>query len=160
MFSICSVNGVFDHKMYDSVVQNWHEHCYPYKLGHYDKKILSKPTCIGSLDYYRTKAELMSTSMDSVADIPISLSGNDDCATCHFVAIWVDYQLMEDASSTIELYRPGSTSGAAEVDFPIYSTVYIKFLPVPAKVTNASILKAGIRFAHGESDFKYDFSIV
>lgn len=161
---VCSVNGVFDHKTYDSVVQNWHQHCFPYKLGHYDKKVLTKPTCIGTLDYFRSKAELEASVIDAVVEIPVSLdSSSADCsATCHFVAIWVDYQLTEDENSTIELYRPISEDSSSPVgmDFPVYSTVYIKFLPVPVQVTGASVLKAGIRFAHGDSDFQYDFSFV
>lgn len=163
------VNGVFDHKAYDAVVQNWHEHCYPYKLGHYDKRVLTRPTCIGTLDYYRSKSELEGTSIDSMVDIPITIKGSNGVdgsdnsnAICHFIAIWVDYQLTEDDTCTLELYRSSDNSKCAEsqMDFPIYSTVYIKFLPVPVKVTNASILKAGVRFAHGDSDFKYDFSVV
>ncbi len=219
------VNDIFDHATYDSVVADWHEHCYPYKLGHYDKQMLTEPVCVGSLDYFRSKEELENTgtmgnvTIDSTINSTSTSNSHDGTgvggninrsveasicvgsgsgsgsgkgkgkadnsasatATCHFIAIWVDYQLTEDPDSLLQVYRKdvpvddGTVNSGSEGvaiaegvdvgvgagrDFPTHASVYIKFLPTPVCVTNANKLQAKLRFNHGDSDFKYDFAII
>ena len=133
------------------MVDGWHEHTYPYKLGNYQKTLLTTPVCIGTLDYSKSLAELQSTGINNEISCPII---SDAEAECHFVAIWIDYQLTVDEESVLHMYSDTSN------DFPIYSAQCIKYFPQAVKVNSINSLQAKLIFNYGDSDFTYDFAII
>ena len=145
------MNNRFDHSVYDTVVDEWHEYTYPYKLGNYDKKLLTIPTCIACLDYNESLEVLQSRCINNAVTCPIITDIECDC---HFVAIWIDYQLTSDETSVLSVFQDHTN------DFPTYSTHCIKYFPKTVRVNQENKLCAKLSFNYGDCDFKYDFAII
>lgn len=184
----CSVNDVFDHSVYDSVIKEWDSnYLFPYKLGNFRKRLLCQPTCIATMKYHLPAEEVLKGNskigsgsssstggtcgvIDNAVEIPVL--PDVEGVKCHCVAIWVDYQLTVDQQgvdmdgNVLKLYtdRKHVAGEGSTADFPLYSTVYLKYFSVPSTVSGSgdasnSIL-ASVKFAHGDNDFKFDFAVI
>ena len=139
-----SVNG-FDHSAFDRSKDDWHVHSFPYKLANYNKKILTNPIQLSSIDYYKN---LVSINGDDVMEREkLICNGRCDC-----VVIWVDYQLDNNSSSLISCWD--------NEDFNSYQKCSVIFFPQPMQVeVNKHSLIYKVDFNFGDSDFKYFFKI-
>lgn len=114
-----------------------------FKLGSYNKTLLTAPVVLTSLDYSQTVLPSRSSGT-----MPVTVPGQ-----CHCVAIWVDYQLFEDSyDQQIRTWD--------DDEFVPYEKVSVQFFPV------ADTVEPGRHFIHyscefdvGESDFRFRFGI-
>jgi hypothetical protein len=67
---------------------------------------------------------------------------------CDCVAIWVDYNLIDDI-----MLMNGK-------DFELHYKCNLKFFSKPINVTQTSILHSNVIFENGDSDFIFDFNIM
>ena len=174
---VCRVNG-FDHKPFDQVQQNWHEHLFPYKLAQYKKRLLTAPTCLLEIDYAEIvsleESAWLALSLQQSVMLPVIAAGR-----CHGVAIWVDFGFpsnntsvqsasvkrqeinAHDVKESIEYFRTAyhtdDSNSECNYDFPLYHTCSLKFFPEPITVTRTCQLNGNVGFNHGDSDFSFTF---
>ena len=154
-----SVHG-FDHNALDRVQDDWHTHMFPYKLGNYRHKLLTKPSVLTSLDYTLPMADEGIIAADNAKKVPVVLAGRADA-----VVIWVDYQLSADSPDNCLRGWNGVSSASASASlseanlFPNYLTVNLRFLPDAVSVVEEQWLNQAVEFVVGSSDFKYTFNV-
>lgn len=151
------VNGI-KHESYDNFINDdWFNHLYPYKLGNYRKKLLSKPICVTSLNYCDEFQDI-----DVCVDVPLLFPDDCDVVRCDGVAIWVDYCLVHETmnnGSAINIQHYNSPDFVD--DFPLFYNVTVKFLKesisFDKKTRSNSIMVANCKFYEGDRDFKFSF---
>jgi hypothetical protein len=152
--SYFSVSG-FNHRALDEKQQNWFEFLYPYRLANYRKRALASPSVIGTIDYSLQSPENgMFSPIHQMTEIAFEING-----TCDGIALWVDYILHEDYSSSSSSMSPHRLSFYQNNDFPPFMTQNIKFFQTPEVVNIDSKLIAEIYFENGQSDIQYHFEI-
>ena len=132
------VNG-FDHSPLDERQSNWHQNLFPFNLGKYEKRLLTKPIIIAELDYIIPNITIPNITTEFLEE------GRVDC-----VAIWVDYNLLDD--NRIQNWNGN--------DFELHYKSNIKFFSTPINVTKASILQSDIQLDDNETDFLFNFIII
>ena len=114
-----------------------------FKLGSYNKTLLTAPVVLTSLDYSQTVLPSRSSGT-----MPVTVPGQ-----CHCVAIWVDYQLFEDSYD--QQIRTWDND-----EFVPYEKVSVQFFPVADSVEpGRHFIHYSCEFDVGESDFRFRFGI-
>jgi hypothetical protein len=145
----------FNHRALDEKQQNWFEFLYPYRLANYRKRALASPSVIGTIDYSIQSSENPSVSaIHQMTEIAFEING-----TCDGIALWVEYILHEDYSSSSSLASQHRLSFYQNNDFPSFMTQNIKFFEKPAVISIDNKLIAEIYFENGQSDVQYHFEI-
>jgi hypothetical protein len=151
----------------DERQEKWHNNMFPYKLGTFKKRLLSKPFSIRELDYTQN---ISPYKIISQVETNIILSGRCDC-----IAIWVDYDLIQsdhEYLSTQENEQKYKSNSSKECpvsikhwdnetnDFPVHLKHNLKFFPTPINVTNETTIVASTSFSGGDTDFEFEFNVL
>lgn len=137
---------------------------FPYSLGTFKKRLLSKPFRIRELDYTQN---ISAHKIISQVETNIILSGRCDC-----IAIWVDYDLIQSDHEYLltqedqqENIANSSKNSPVSIkywnnetnDFPVHLKHNLKFFPTPINVSNETTIIASSSFSAGNKDFEFDF---
>ena len=132
----------FDLRYFDDYKSDWTQYSFPYKLGCYEKKILSQPVKLAEFDFEASEPK---DSIDETATVPFLTAGKCDC-----IAIWVDYELVPGVD--LQCWR--------DDDFPPYAKVSVWFFKKPDFVgPNSHNLRIQYSFKFGEEDLTCSYSI-
>ena len=132
----------FDHSHFDQFKGDWTQYSFPYKLGCYDKKILTDPIPVMTISFNKNDPEDI---YDHTVIAPFLKPG-----TCHCIATWVDYELVPDVQ--LECWD-GS-------NFPPYLKASVWFLSKPALIEPTShALQLRSSFIFGDSDINFSYEV-
>ena len=132
----------FNLRCFDDYKGDWTQYCFPYKLGCYEKKILTLPVNLMEFDFDSTESK---DSNDDTVIAPFITSGK-----CHCIAVWVDYELVPGVN--LESWRND--------DFPPYMKVSVWFFAKPDFVEpNSHSLRILSSFNFGDEDISLSYSI-
>ena len=179
------VNG-FPHYSYDVILTgsgtgavgqppgSWSDNLFPYKLAQYNKRLLSHPVCIATLDI-ESFYDDYSIDITGVIDIY-------DSGICHCVAIYIELDNSPTNSTVHDNNSTNNTNTTSAYntsynnnnnilhgiqsdigDFPLHHTCHLKFLPEPLSVSRCGTgtgLSYRMKFEYGDSDLKFEFNTV
>ena len=173
------VNG-FPHYSYDVTLtgsgtgtphDSWSDNLFPFKLGQYNKRLLSHPVCIATLDIESFYDNDYSIDINGILDIYES-------GVCHCIAIYIELDntqvsTLHDNNNTTNTSAYNNTAYnnsnnnilhgiQSDIgDFPLHLTTSLKFLPEPVNVSRGGTgLSYRMKFEYGDSDLLFEFNTV
>ena len=179
-----TVNG-FPHYSYDVTLTgsgtgavgqppgSWSDNLFPYKLAQYNKRLLSHPICIATLDI-ESFYDDYSIDINGVLDIY-------ENGLCHCVAIYIELDNTHTHSTSYDNTTNTNISAYNNTsiynnnnnilhgiqsdigDFPLHHTSNLKFLPEPVNVSRGGTgtgLSYRMKFNYGDSDLLFEFNTV
>jgi protein arginine N-methyltransferase 7 len=127
----------FDHTLLDEFQEEaWHHHEFAYPLWMYRHRFLTQPQTLLTLDFSSAPSSLSSPQTLRISVVPETTN-----AFCHAVAIWVNYELLQDKLKAEQCYvSTGPTSSIG------YHKQSLYFFPAHVQVTSTSTLIAEAHF--------------